>query len=413
MYAAYRNNNIINGEGIFMGQPFKRNLGQILLDGGFLSNQELDKALNEQKQTKELLGQVLVKMGVLKASEIEVPLVIQHHLNTIDDAIKIAAGERMLLGELLVRAGTISDKQLDDAIKEQKKSGEKLGEVLVRLNLLSDQQLNALLDFQSNQTIYTTSPLRLGELLVSTGHLSRSNLDFALKKQSLSRKKLGEILVEEGFVTDSHITYGMQMQKMLLNSVLAAILSLSMSVPALASDVTHQLGASTDPANKTVINEVQFHKNDIPHFVANPAPNNVLPSDITVTTNNSDLAPPAVLDFRMTSTPNSLTVAVKAFRAKGDNRVTGYLITESSVKPSASAPGWTTSVQTPYGWTTPIPTSFTFSGAGYKTAYAWARDANGNISSVKSSSVTISYAGHSASKVNTATMSTAFGEHDS
>ena len=48
-----------------MGQSAKRHIGRILLDGRFLSQQDLDHALIEQTRTKELLGQVLVRMGVL------------------------------------------------------------------------------------------------------------------------------------------------------------------------------------------------------------------------------------------------------------------------------------------------------------------------------------------------------------
>ena len=51
--------------------------------------------------------------------------------------------------------------------------------------------------------------------------------------------------------------------------------------------------------------------------------------------------------------------------------VTGYLVTESSTKPSATAAGWTSAK----------PASYTFASAGAKTLYAWAKDAAGNVSS--------------------------------
>ena len=49
--------------------------------------------------------------------------------------------------------------------------------------------------------------------------------------------------------------------------------------------------------------------------------------------------------------------------------VTGYLVTECSTTPSASAAGWSATA----------PTSYTFASAGAKTLYAWAKDAAGNI----------------------------------
>ncbi|MDU0460511.1 MAG: Ig-like domain-containing protein [Geobacteraceae bacterium] len=232
-----------------MVQLIKRHIGQILLDGHFLSNKDLDRALEEQKRTKELLGQVLVRMGVLSEKEVKVPLQVQEHLSHIEDAVKIAAGERQLLGTLLVHSGYISGKQLDQAIAEQKRSGDRLGEVFKRLGLLTDQQLTALLDFQKHQcSVDHTSdgPLRLGELLVATGHISREQLDDALCKQSVSHKKLGKVLVEEGYVRPGLVKYGIHLQKMLVNAALAAILSLAMSGTGQALDVSLQWDPNTE-----------------------------------------------------------------------------------------------------------------------------------------------------------------------
>ncbi|NTV50312.1 MAG: hypothetical protein HGB32_11630 [Geobacteraceae bacterium] len=230
-----------------MGNQIRRHIGQILLDGGFLSTNDLDRAFGEQKHTRELLGQVLVRMGVLKSRDINAPLLIQEHLSTIDDAVKIAAGERQLLGALLVQSGRITSAQLDHAIIEQKWSGEKLGDVFVRLGMLTERQLVALLEFQHNQDdTVTSNPLRLGELLVATGYISRSQLNDALRKQSVSHKKIGEVLVEEGYVSPSRVKSSFRLQKMLVNSVLAAILSLGIASTGVASTVNLQWDANTE-----------------------------------------------------------------------------------------------------------------------------------------------------------------------
>ncbi len=59
--------------------------------------------------------------------------------------------------------------------------------------------------------------------------------------------------------------------------------------------------------------------------------------------------------------------------------VTGYLLTETAAKPSATASGWTSAK----------PASYVFASAGAKTLYAWAKDAAGNISASRSASVNI------------------------
>ena len=211
------------------------------MDGGFVKKNKLALACEKQKRTKELLGQVLVKMGLLKAHDIKTPLMIQGHLANLDDAVKIAAGERQLLGVLLVESRKITNKQLDMAIAEQKRSGGHLGETFTRLGMLTEQQLGALLDFQHNQSDTTNiNPLRLGELLVSTGHITRKQLAEALQQQEISHKKIGEVLVEAGYLSPSTLQSAFRMQKMLVRSVLASILSLGLSAPAMASRVTLQ-----------------------------------------------------------------------------------------------------------------------------------------------------------------------------
>lgn len=208
----------------------KRNkhlIGKILIDGGFVSVHDLERALEEQRITNELLGQVLVRMGVLEPTDLKAALSVQEYLNKPEEAVKVSAGTRRMLGELLIQAGHITPEQLEYALAEQKKTGEKLGEVLVRMRLLTDRQLNAVLDFQRMQGDEKRSPgpLRLGELLVSKGYVSREQLNDALYKQTLSRKKLGEVLVEEGHAQPHHISHGIRLQHMLLTAVLVAVLT--------------------------------------------------------------------------------------------------------------------------------------------------------------------------------------------
>lgn len=230
-----------------MGNQAKRQIGQILLDGGFLSQDNLNRAFVKQKHTRELLGQVLVRMGVLSARDITAPLLVQEHHSSIDDAVKNAAGERQLLGALLVQSGRITARQLDHAIAEQKRSGDKLGVVFTRLGMLTERQLSALLEFQHNQAdAHVSNPLRLGELLLATGYISREQLEDALVKQTVCHKKIGEVLVEQGYVSQRRIKSGFRLQKMLVSSVLAAILSFCMSTASSASSVQLQWDRNTE-----------------------------------------------------------------------------------------------------------------------------------------------------------------------
>lgn len=96
------------------------------------------------------------------------------------------------------------------------------------------------------------------------------------------------------------------------------------------------------------------------------------------TTAVTDTTAPIVTAFTMPATATSLTVAVTTFTATDDIAVTGYLITESATAPTYGAAGWTAAA----------PISYTFAAAGTQTAYAWAKDAAGNVSISKSATVT-------------------------
>ncbi len=93
-----------------------------------------------------------------------------------------------------------------------------------------------------------------------------------------------------------------------------------------------------------------------------------------------DTTPPTVTAFTIPATSSSLTVPITTFTATDNVGVTGYLVTETSAAPSAGATGW---AATP-------PASHTFTTAGAKTLFAWAKDAAGNVSTSLSASTTIS-----------------------
>jgi predicted secreted protein len=97
---------------------------------------------------------------------------------------------------------------------------------------------------------------------------------------------------------------------------------------------------------------------------------------INVTVNNVVVVPdttlPTLSAFTMPTTATSTIVAVSTLTASDNIGVTGYLITESATKPASGAAGWSATK----------PTTFTFAGTGARTAYAWAKDAAGNVSNV-------------------------------
>lgn len=200
-------------------------LGQILTNGKFISHDELQDALDRQRRTNELLGEILVDMGVLDAKDLEIILSIQD-ISSPKDAVGMAAGIRRLLGELLLRGRLITLGQLEFALREQGRTGEKLGEIFVRIGLLSKSELNTLLTFQRTQSgeIPGSELLRLGTLLLAIGYISGEELEKALAYKG-PEKKLGEVLVELGHVQSDHVDHCLRLQHRLVSAALITALS--------------------------------------------------------------------------------------------------------------------------------------------------------------------------------------------
>jgi len=93
-----------------------------------------------------------------------------------------------------------------------------------------------------------------------------------------------------------------------------------------------------------------------------------------------DANAPMVNSFVVTSPSTSLNIPITAFTASDDVAVTGYLITTSSIPPSAGAAGWTGSA----------PATFTVASQGSHTLYPWVKDAAGNVSAVYGSPISVS-----------------------
>lgn len=93
---------------------------------------------------------------------------------------------------------------------------------------------------------------------------------------------------------------------------------------------------------------------------------------IVTVSSTADLIIPVVGTFSGPATSSSLIVSGINLAATDNVSVTGYLINESSTKPLPSDAGWVF----------PAPTGYSFTTAGSKTLYAWAKDAAGNVSNV-------------------------------
>jgi hypothetical protein len=92
-----------------------------------------------------------------------------------------------------------------------------------------------------------------------------------------------------------------------------------------------------------------------------------------------DKTAPSVSALSLPPIINSLTVPIAAFDVKDNKGVAGYMLTQTKTIPKVTSSLWRTTA----------PKSYTFSSAGIKMLYAWAKDEAGNISEPSFSKITI------------------------
>jgi len=197
--------------------------------------------------------------------------------------------------------------------------------------------------------------------------------------------------------------------------------AVSIASPASGSGVSGTVNVSMSATDNVAVSKVELYVNGALYGVIGASPYNIswntgsyAPGSYTLLAKAYDAAgnvaqsggvsvvvggagdatPPVVTSFTAPATATSLAVPV-TLAATDAVGVTGYRISESSSTPLAGSTGWFSAK----------PASFTFAGAGARTAYAWAKDAAGNVSAVASAKVTITLA---TASDTTAPMVTAF-----
>lgn len=113
-----------------------RRIGEILISEGLIDEFQLQEACRIQSEIRvyKPIGQILVAMKAVS----------QRELNLILDRFQ----KRARLGDILSRAGTITEGDLEVALDHQRRTGLRLGESLVQLNLIPEEVMKDALCMQ-------------------------------------------------------------------------------------------------------------------------------------------------------------------------------------------------------------------------------------------------------------------------
>ncbi len=123
--------------------PQKMTLGQILLLKKFITEEQLQGALNDQKKKlASKLGALLVRLGYLKSFQLEVAVQKQKKLRETEN-------RNVPIGEICVAENLITKGSLERALRFQKKQYRpKVGELLLKMAYVTPEQLNIAIQIQ-------------------------------------------------------------------------------------------------------------------------------------------------------------------------------------------------------------------------------------------------------------------------
>jgi type II secretory ATPase GspE/PulE/Tfp pilus assembly ATPase PilB-like protein len=137
--------------------PTGKKFGQLLVQHGFISEQQLKEALHHQETRTPYrpLGEICVDLGFISTVVLRVVL----------DRYR----KQRLLGDLLLKMGVVSADQLSEALSEQKRGGKRLGQTLLDKRDITKADLAEALSTQLGiskivPSVYMVDPVLLSKV---------------------------------------------------------------------------------------------------------------------------------------------------------------------------------------------------------------------------------------------------------
>ena len=174
-----------------------KKLSEILVDLGFLSEQELKTHLKEQKNKNRhhFDPSSFIDAKVLRL--IPEKLAVQHQVLPLSK----------VLGDLLLATAGYPDASLVSQIRQ-------VTGLMPKLILTDTEDLKAgIKECYERRQYLRAEEMRLGDYLLAQGCIDKKQLDICLREQKTSKEKLGELLVRHGYVSED-VTFVYLAEKM-------------------------------------------------------------------------------------------------------------------------------------------------------------------------------------------------------
>ena len=174
-----------------------KKLSEILVDLGFLSEQELKTHLKERKNKnrRHFDPSSFIDAKVLRL--IPEKMAVQHQVLPLSK----------VLGDLLLATAGYPDASLVSQIRQ-------VTGLMPKLILTDAEDLKAgIKECYERRQYLRAEEMRLGDYLLAQGCIDKKQLDICLREQKTSKEKLGELLVRHGYVSED-VTFVYLAEKM-------------------------------------------------------------------------------------------------------------------------------------------------------------------------------------------------------
>lgn len=189
--------------------------------------------------------------------------------------------EERPLSDILEERGWLKENVIAEVLDEQERlRTRKVGEIISEKSDLSSEEIDELA--QQTEAVQADQKIRIGDLLIKAGLISREEVEKALETQSKGKKmRVGELLIEKGLITEEQLLVALSAKfrmpivdlKTVTPSVealdtLTKSMVMQLRVLPISLENRHLTVATSDPTDPTIGDNLRFFTNLSIDFVA-------------------------------------------------------------------------------------------------------------------------------------------------
>ena len=189
------------------------------------------------------------------------------------------------LGEIIKDKGYVSEENINQTLSEQQKLRKKrIGEYLSEDTRITQQAVDFAID-KARKEVGSGKKVRVGDLLISAGLVTKEQVESALASQEAGKKKrIGALLIDKGYITEEQLLMALsakfRMRYVDLKNVtpnqnalnvLSQELIKRLRVFPIEADDRKVVVATSEPTDHTLAEALRFNTNRSVELVASPS----------------------------------------------------------------------------------------------------------------------------------------------